>query len=110
MCDTRFDNIRIMRSWLTRGNLRHESKHWVLGGFACDDGEGSIYLGKVGLGHDDYVQPMTMAELITHETIHHLMRRFKGQNASEGFDSMTLERSYLDSYRIYIQKTKIHTI
>jgi hypothetical protein len=99
-----------MHSGISRNNLWKESKRWTLAGAVADDGEGTIFLGKVLLGSDDYVEHMTIVEIITHETIHHLVRRLKGQFASQGFDSMTLNRSYMDSYRRYVQKIKIHVI
>lgn len=85
-------------------------KYKALGGLSYDDGKGTIGLGWFLMSIHDYTDPFSIAEVITHETLHHIVRRFEGGRACHQLDVMIMWRSMFDSWRGYSNIRKIDLV
>jgi|WetSurMetagenome_2_1015567.scaffolds.fasta_scaffold129039_2 hypothetical protein len=107
--ETDFSNLHIaFRTY--RCNMRpkkNERLRDVLGGFASYKEGMPIYIGFVGTRIEDKIERLSIEEIISHETVHQLIAIMVGPNESNDMDAMVQERTYLDGYRVYIQKNKI---
>lgn len=94
-----------------RANLHPPKAKWnSLGGLAFDDGKGTIGLGWFKMGKDDYTSCFSITELLTHETLHHLVRQFEGNRACQQLDVMIMWRGMMDSWRKYINIRKLDLV
>ena len=110
MSNEGFYNIRI-RDACYRTNLRlYNKKYKAIAALAVDDGCNTIEFCQVWLGRYDYMESMSIAELITHETLHHLVREIAGHYVSVDLDRMLQHRNLIDTDRQYIQHNKFSLI
>jgi hypothetical protein len=107
--ETDFSNLHIAFRTL-RNNLRpkkNEQIKDIAAGFASYQDGMPIYIGFVGTRKEDRVEKLTIAQIISHETVHHLVAKLTDDLTSNQMDGMVQDRTYLDNYRVYIQKNKI---
>lgn len=96
-----FSNIKINYPQ-TRDSLRESNGYKALAGWARYNEYNDIVLGWMFLGPDDYVEPFSVSEIITHETIHHVVAKLTDQHSADSLDAMWQRRDSLDSGRVYI--------